>query len=114
MTMFGMICTDAYFGYRLEFNNRNNEDEGHILTYKNFLYRLAYQLIHPPDEVRNLRRRRKGGEDSSSDGEDRPHQAHNLRPLSQTGYYAKMYDNGNKSCQEMPCQRLRTQNCLLL
>ena len=88
MAMFGMICTDAYFAYRLEYNNRNNEDEGHILTYKKFLYRLAYQLIHPPDEVRNLRRRRRDGGDSSGDDEDRPHQAHNPRPLSQTGYYA--------------------------
>lgn len=96
MTMFGMICTDAYFGYRLEYNNRNNDDEGSMLTYKKFLYRLAYQLIHSHDEVRNLRRRR-GGDDSSSDDDDRPHQAHNLRPLSQSAHYENLKNPGNKN-----------------
>ena len=44
-TLFGMICTDAFLGYRLEFRNRQMGEVG-ILSYKDFLHRLAYQLIH--------------------------------------------------------------------
>ena len=63
MTMFGMICTDAYFAYRLEWTNRNYGDMTGILTYKEFLYRLAYQLIHiEGQEGPNLRRRGNNGE----------------------------------------------------
>lgn len=58
MTIFGMICTDSYFAYRLEWKNRNYGDMAGMLIYKEFLHRLAYQLINMEDMERpNLRRR---------------------------------------------------------
>jgi hypothetical protein len=65
MTIFGMICTDAYFAYRLEWKNRNYGDMTEMLTYREFLYRLAYQLIHMEgQEGPNLRRRGNNGEEN--------------------------------------------------
>jgi Transposase IS4 len=68
MTIFGMICTDAYFAYRLEWTNRNDGDRTGMLTYKDFLYRLAFQLIHDGDGRRNLRRRRDDEEGDDNEG----------------------------------------------
>lgn len=65
MTIFGMICTDAYFAYRLEWSNRNYGDRTGMLTYKEFLHRLAYQLINMEEqEGPNLRRRGNNNEEN--------------------------------------------------
>jgi hypothetical protein len=58
-TLFGMICTDAFLGYRLEFRNRQMGGEVGILSYKDFLHRLAYQLIHNNGIRPRLRRRQR-------------------------------------------------------
>lgn len=67
MTLFGMICTDAYFAYRLEWTNRNYGDRTGILTYKEFLYRLAYQLIHMEGQEGPVLRRRGGNDEEQVD-----------------------------------------------
>ena len=97
MTIFGMICTDAYLGYKLEHVNMHHGGNIDPVTYKVFLFRLAYQLIYPPKEERNLRRRKRGDEDSSDDDDDDGlRQKHNLIPLSQTAYYLSLKDEVNK------------------
>jgi Transposase IS4 len=56
-TLFGMVCTDAFLAYRLETRNRQMGGEVGLLCYKDFLHRLAYQLIHNGGVQRRLRRR---------------------------------------------------------
>ena len=58
-TLFGMICTDAFLGYRLEFRNRQMGGEVGILPFKDFLHRLAYQLTHNNGIRPRLRRRQR-------------------------------------------------------
>ena len=52
-----MVCTDAFLAYRLETRNRQQGGEIGLITYKDFLHRLAYQLIHNGGLQRRLRRR---------------------------------------------------------
>jgi hypothetical protein len=56
-SLFGMICTDAFLGYRLETGNRQMGGEVGLESYKDFLRKLAYQLIHNGGVQRRLRRR---------------------------------------------------------
>jgi Transposase IS4 len=71
MSIFGMICTDAFFAYRLEYRNRHFGDESGMLVYKEFLFRLAFQLINFEDEVAmNLRRRREEEEEEENEGHE--------------------------------------------
>ena len=62
-TLFGMICTDAFLGYRLEFRNRQMGGEVGLLPYKDFLHKLAYQLIHNNGVRPRLRRRQRDVEE---------------------------------------------------
>jgi hypothetical protein len=55
-TLFGMIATDAFLGYRLEYGHRNQGSFAGMQTYKKFLHKLAYQLIFGANEP-NARRR---------------------------------------------------------
>ena len=55
--MYGMVCTDAFLGYRLEFRNRQMGGEVGLLSFKDFLHMLAYQLIHNNGIRPRLRRR---------------------------------------------------------
>ena len=41
-----MIRTDAFLGYRIEFRNRQMGGDVGLLPFKDFLHKLAYQLIH--------------------------------------------------------------------
>lgn len=57
-SLFGMICTDAFLGYRLEYRNRHQGGQVGMLTFRDFLFKLAYQLIHIGDNAgMHLRRR---------------------------------------------------------
>lgn len=44
-TIFGIICTDSYLAYRHDKENEIDDSQGKLLTYKEFLGQLAYQLI---------------------------------------------------------------------
>lgn len=68
-TLFGMVCTDAFLAYRLETRNRQMGGEVGLNCYKDFLHRLAYQLIHNGGVQRRLRRRNAAAVD---DGEEPP------------------------------------------
>lgn len=52
-----MVCTDAFLAYRLETRNRQMGGEVGLISYKDFLHKLAYQLIHNGGLQRRLRRR---------------------------------------------------------
>ena len=60
-----MICTDAFLGYRLEFRNRQMGGEVGLLPYKDFLHKLAYQLIHNNGVRPRLRRRQRDVEEGA-------------------------------------------------
>lgn len=68
-TLFGMVCTDAFLAYRLETRNRQMGGEVGLICYKDFLHRLAYQLIHNGGLQRRLRRRNNAAVDN---GEEPP------------------------------------------
>lgn len=68
-TLFGMVRTDAFLAYRLETRNRQMGGEVGLNSYKYFLHRLAYQLIHNGGVQRRLRRRNAAAFD---DGEEPP------------------------------------------
>ena len=68
-TLFGMVCTDAFLAYRLETRNRQMGGEVGLNCYKDFLHRLAYQLIYNGGVQRRLRRRNAAAFD---DGEEPP------------------------------------------
>ena len=55
-TLFGMVCTDAFLGYRLERRNRQMGGEVGLQSFKDFLHKLAYQLIHNDGIRRRLRK----------------------------------------------------------
>lgn len=66
-TIFGMICTDAFLAYRLETRNRQMGGEVGLICYKDFLHRLAYQLIHNGGIQRRLRRRNAAAVDNDDE-----------------------------------------------
>jgi hypothetical protein len=45
-SIFGMICTDAFLAYRFEYRNRQQGGQIGLISYKQFLFKLAHQLIH--------------------------------------------------------------------
>jgi hypothetical protein len=58
LNLFGMICTDAFLGYRMELRNKQQGGEVGMISYKDFLHKLAFQLIFNGDNGgRQLRRR---------------------------------------------------------
>ena len=117
MTIFGMICTDAYLGYKLEHVNMHHGGNPNPVTYKVFLFRLAYQLIYQLKEEKKLRTRKRGDEDSSDDDDDDGlRQKHNLIPLSQTAYYSSLKDEVNKKKRAVrrATSKVAEKNCLPL
>jgi hypothetical protein len=63
-TLLGMIVTNAYYAYQLEFNGEPND----ICNYQEFCSKLAYQLIFNKaiaEEARATRKRREDGENDS-------------------------------------------------
>ena len=62
-TLFGMVCTDAFLGYRLETRNRQMGGEVSLLSFKDILHRLAYQLIHNNGVRPRLRHRQRDVEE---------------------------------------------------
>jgi hypothetical protein len=59
----------AFLAYKLETRNRQQGGEVGLITYKDFLHRLAYQLIHNGGVQRRLRRRNIAEEDNDDEPE---------------------------------------------
>jgi hypothetical protein len=51
-SIFGIICTDAYLAYKLEWSRFNRNDESELMSFRCFLGRLAYSIINydQPDQ----------------------------------------------------------------
>ena len=63
-TLLGMIITDSYLAYKIEFSEYfQNEDEGEMMSFMDFVDRLAHDLIFntvdlPPAAIAGIRRPR--------------------------------------------------------